>query len=75
MQSQFLRVVTEIMVPEEWFVAGEILLGVEFLQQRPLRLYLQVHFFCTFLFILDFMFCWLFLIFMFFPCIDNSCIC
>ena len=45
MQSQFLRVVTEIMVPEEWFVAGEILLGVEFLQQRPLRLYLLVHFF------------------------------
>jgi hypothetical protein len=45
MQSQFLRVVTGIMVPGEWFVAGEILLGVEFLQQRPLRLYLQVHFF------------------------------
>jgi len=36
MQSQFLRVVTGIMVPGEWFVAGEILLGVEFLQQRPL---------------------------------------
>jgi len=45
MQSQFLRVVTEIMVSGEWFVASEILLGVEFLQQKPLRLYLQVHFF------------------------------
>jgi len=45
MQSQFLRVVTEIMVSGECFVAGEILLGVEFLQQRPLRLYLPVHFF------------------------------
>jgi hypothetical protein len=50
MQSQFLRVVTGIMVLGEWFVAGEILLGVEFLQQRPLRLYLQVHFFLHFLF-------------------------
>jgi hypothetical protein len=56
MQSQFLRVVTGIMVPGEWFVAGEILLGVEFLQQRPLRLYLQVHFFFA-LFILIWILC------------------
>ena len=44
MPSLFLRAVTEIMVLGDWFVAGEILLGVEFPQQRPLRLYLRVLF-------------------------------